>query len=147
MANPKFVVQHFLVCQDAPWLGAPGPRTLRVLEGVGYYQTVPPDAEMPALDFWAYARMYLTNDVAGERRFRIAVYWLDAPGGTRKVQTFAGQPVRFSPNLPVVEPTFRIDQLTIPGRGRYEFRLLCRKRSPIHRVKWTTVKRDYLNIG
>ncbi len=147
MAKPRFVVQHFLVCQDAPWLGVPGPRTLRVLEGVGYHYTIPPDAEMPEMDFWAYARLFLTNGAEGDRCFRIAAYWLDAPGGRRRIKTYAKLSVRFSPSQPVLEPTFRLDRLKIPGRGRYEIRLECLKPSPILGVKWIAVKREYFSIG
>lgn len=43
MANPKFSVQHFVACLNAPWEGTPGPNTLRTLGGVGYVYRVPPD--------------------------------------------------------------------------------------------------------
>lgn len=147
MPRPQFVVQHFLVCQDAPWQGAAGPRTLRTLEGVGYYQTVPADAEMPELDLWAYLRLFLTNGVSGQRRLWVEVYWLDAPEASRRLRSYPVSQVQFWAHSPVAELTLRINGLQIPGRGRLEFRLLFRKRSRLHGVRSEVMAREYIHIG
>jgi hypothetical protein len=67
MPRPKFVVQHFVACQNVSWEGLPGPRTARTLEGVihcfGVAPTAEPEFEFP--EVWLYARLFRTNQVEG----------------------------------------------------------------------------------
>ena len=134
MARPKFFVQHFMACRNAPWEGVAGPLTLRTLEGVGYRYTVPPDTEFPTehlADFWLYARLILTNAVEGNRRFSLDVIWRDADGVTDRERSVWTDPkplgtVRFSAARPVVNIGWKASPLVIPGTGRYTFRLYCR---------------------
>lgn len=139
-------MQHFLVCQDAPWLGAPGPRTLRILEGVGYTYSVPSDAECPELGFWAYVRLHLLNDVSGFRELWIDVEWLDAPEGDRLIASQQLGRVDFRPDRPVIEQAFRLNPLIFPARGRYAFRLKCNRRSRLFGRREVTAASDYIRI-
>jgi hypothetical protein len=145
--KPRFAVQHFLVCQDAPWLGVPGPKGLRTLEGVGYYRSVPPNAEMPELDLWVYMRFFLTNNVTGRCRFWIEQVWLDAPNGPRKVRTYPIAHVQFWAQSPTAETAIPLRGLKFPGRGRYEFRLIYKRRTRLYGVKNRVVGRDFIHIG
>lgn len=147
MAKPKFVVQHFLVCQDAPWLGVPGPRTLRSLEGVGYYHSIPANAEMPELDFWVYLRLFQTNNVTGRCKLKIDLIWLDAPQRQRRIRTFQPAVAQFWAQSPIVELTVHLDTFQIPGRGRFEFRLYWVKRSRLDGDRSEVIGREYIYIG
>jgi hypothetical protein len=146
MAKPKFVVQHFLVCQDAPWLGVAGPRTLRILEGVGYTYRVPSDAECPEWEFWVYLRLFLLNEVSGSRKFWIEVEWLDAPEGERRIASQHLGRIPFRADSPVTEQAFRLNRLVFPARGRYAFRLKYRRRSSLFEWQDVTAKSDYIRI-
>lgn len=125
MARPKVHVQHFVACLNAAWDGPVGPRTLRTLERVGYWYTVPPDTEFPVeeLEFWVYARFYREGSVNGSRRFSLEVFWHDAAGGPARIGGRALGPVRFSDRHPVVSVAWPVRPLVFPGAGLYEFQL------------------------
>jgi hypothetical protein len=130
VARPKFSVQHFVACLNAPWEGVAGAHTLRTLEGVGYRYPVAPFEESPFdRDFWLYARLFRVNNGDGERRFGVRVVWLDAPGGERVVQWRWLGFVRFSDQHPVQSPAWRTGRLQLPGLGRYQFRLYVLSRA------------------
>ena len=125
MARVKFRVKHLIACTSAAWDGMPGAKTARTLEGVNYRYGVSPDAELPELDFWLYARFILTNGIDGIRDFSIGLYWLDAPEGDRWIGTRHLGQVRFRSVLPVANAAWSLPNLKFPGRGRFEFRLTC----------------------
>jgi hypothetical protein len=126
MARPKFHVQHFMACLNAPWEGLPGPDTPHTLETVAYVYGIPPDAEFPIrfAELWLYARLFLTNGVSGTRDFSVQMVWRDSPSGARLVRTDILTPVTFRPNRPVVNRAWVIRPIDFPGPGGYEFRLL-----------------------
>jgi hypothetical protein len=123
------VVKHLLACTNASWEGLPGPNTARTLEGVNYLYRVPSDAEFPELDLWLYARFYLTNGIDGVRDFSVEVHWLDAPGEALWVVTRHLGNVRFRAASPVTNVAWSVPNLRFPGRGRFEFRLICEFRT------------------
>lgn len=146
MAKPKVVVKHFIACRNREWDDRPGSDVLETLEGVGYTYTVPPDAEFPELTFYLYTRFYLVNNVSGERTFTIEAHWHDAPGGSRLWTTYPGGTIRFREDLPVRNVVFAMSDLQLPGRGIFEFRLLCRYRTRAG-VARRAVASEYIRIA
>ncbi|HEY3787393.1 MAG TPA: hypothetical protein VGL71_01005, partial [Urbifossiella sp.] len=133
MARPRFHVQHFMACLNAAWEGAPGPRTLRTLEGVGYWHAVPPDTEFPysELEVWLYARFYRIGDVIDGRRLpSLVVNWHNAPDGLRKLDTWDLGTVRFSDRNSIINMAWPVRPLLFPGEGLYEFQLLVEIHRP-----------------
>jgi hypothetical protein len=126
MAKPKFSVQHFVACLNAAWDGAPGPRTSRTLERVGYEYAIPSDTEFPfeELEFWTYARFYRLDAVNGSRSFSLDVFWHDAPGGITRIGGRSLGSVRFTDRFSVVSAAWPVRPLVFPGEGLYEFQLL-----------------------
>jgi hypothetical protein len=137
VAGPKFFVQHFVACLNAPWEGLPGPETPHTLETVAYVYGVPPDAEFPVwfAELWVYARLFSTSAAGGTRDFSVQMIWRDAPGGAWVVRTDILVPVTFRPNRGVVNRAWVIRPVEFPGPGVYEFRLLC------HISHWSGSKR------
>jgi hypothetical protein len=126
MARPKFSVQHFVACLNAAWDGLPGPRTLRTLERVGYWYSIPPDTEFPfeELEFWVYARFYRVGSINGSRDFSLDVFWRDSPRGVVQIGGRSLGSVRFSDQHSVVSAAWPVRPLVFPGVGMYEFQLL-----------------------
>lgn len=147
MARPKFHVQHFIACLNAAWDGAPGPQTLRTLERVGYWYSVPPDTEFPFenLEFWVYARFYLVGSINGFRTFSLDVYWHDAPEGVRRIGGRSLGSVRFSDRHPVISSAWPVRPLIFPGTGRYEFQLLVELNRPWGRES-RPVRSEFIRI-
>src|SRR5687767_12584915 len=119
MARPKFHVQHFLACLNAPWEGPPGPDTPRTLETVSFLYGVPPDAEFPVRfpEFWFYSRLFLQNATSGVRAFSVATIWQDAPGGERVVRTDRLSDIAFRADRPVVNRAWVVRPIEFPGVG------------------------------
>jgi hypothetical protein len=132
MARPKFSVQHFIACLNAPWEGIPGPNTLRTLEGVGYTYRIPPDTEFPfeELEFWVYARFYRLGSFSGARQFSLDVFWHDVSGRVVPVGGRSLGAVRFSDQQAVVSAAWPVRPLVFPSEGMYEFRLLVERQRP-----------------
>ncbi|WP_439626307.1 hypothetical protein [Gemmata sp.] len=124
-ARPKFHVQHFVACLNAAWEGAPSPRTLRTLEGVGHAYLIPPDTEFPfeEIEFWVYARFYRIGSGSGLRNFALETLWHDAPSGVRSVGSRSLGSVRFNDRSRVVSAAWPVRPLVFPGTGTYEFQL------------------------
>jgi hypothetical protein len=147
MARPKFSVQHFVACLNAPWEGLPGPRTPRTLEGVHHVFAVPSGAE-PSFSFdeiWLYARLFRTNQAEGRREFSVRLIWLDAPGSARHVFIRSLTPVRFSNREPIANVAWSLRPTLFPGLGQYEFRLRARVRR-WSRTKHAIVAREFIRI-
>src|SRR5690242_11163794 len=147
MARPKFHVQHFIACLNAPWEGIPGPNTPHTLETVSFVYGVPQDTEFPVRfeELWFYCRLFLQNAAGGVREFSIETVWQDAPGGEQVVRTDRLAFVSFRPDRPVVNRAWVMRPIDFPGPGGYEFRLLLHSRDwsgPIVR----RVSREFIRI-
>ena len=144
-----FEVVVFVACRNAVPEGSRGPgATLRLpytLEGVSYtYQFDDPATEPPASvgELWLYLRFSRRRGTAfTRRRFGLQVFALNDDGSSAQVPYPAGAAssdpfdlgdVPFPANQAAVNWVFAVRDLVLPRRGRYEFRLLVRRR----RLTW-----------
>jgi hypothetical protein len=100
------------------------------LLGVDYTYDVPADTEFPRrlarIDL--FTRFYL--DRAGPTDFYVLVRWTDSPDDQRRrVGRYGPYTVAFRPTDVVRDQVFRVQNIQLPGIGRYEI-LLLRRRSP-----------------
>jgi hypothetical protein len=147
MAKPTFIVNQAIACLAVGWEGPAGPRTLRTLEGIGYTRETPPGSEYPEIDLWLYLRLFRTNNETVARRIRIDVFWLDAPGGERWIFTYPHGRVQFGSDTAVLETALHLGTIPFQGRGRYEFRIVCkRKRRWQDATEEVVVGSEYLRI-
>jgi hypothetical protein len=146
MARPSFVVRYLIFCESVEYPDALRPVRRSTLNGVDYVFEVPPGTEPPIepTEFWLYARLYSTSDLAGATRpLTLTCLWLDGPTDKPvRVWSWKAGPITFRRPRGVVqrawafrntgtEATFRF-----PGFGRYEFRLWYRDpRTRARRVK------------
>lgn len=145
MARPKFVVQHFIGCRNAPWDGPPGPKSTRTLEQVGYYYRIPPGTETPEFEeFWLYARLFLMNGVSGRREFVVEIARSGVPEHPAfDVRTLGRVELRGS--LPVVNAAWVLRPLRFPSVGEYVFRLMYRVTTRI-RTEWRVAAREWIRL-
>lgn len=146
MARPRFFVQHFIACRNAVWDAPPAATVTRTLEQVGYIYRVPPGTEAPEFEeFWLYARLVLTNGVAGFHNFSIEVARLSGTTDQTAFATHHCGRVAFRPANPVVSTAWVFRPLQFPSTGNYEFRLVWERKTVVG-PRPTVVAREFIRI-
>ena len=87
MPQPKFRVQHLVLCQLAQVRYA-APNNPYTLHEVAYFQELPGNAEFPVFvpEWWLYVRFFGGK---GRRYFAVDVVWLDAPRGEQETCSYS----------------------------------------------------------
>ena len=141
-----FEVVVFLACRRADPEGPRGPGALArlpyTLEGVSYTFRVDDPAAEPPFQFpelWFYLRFSRTGTTGFTRRFGLQAFAVNDDDSRTPVPYPANPPstdpfdlgvFQFPGHSPVTSLTVVMRDLELPGRGRYEFRLLVRRRKP-----------------
>jgi hypothetical protein len=73
---------------------------------------------LPRLDL--FARFF---NGRGTRVFEVAVVWMDHPAGAALIDTYGPFTVHFPQARPARSFVFRLQNLALPGTGRYQARL------------------------
>ena len=158
-----FELVVFLACRRATPEGPPGPGALArlpyTLEGVTYtWQIDDPAAEPPFVlgDMWFYLRFSRSRVSNYSRRFAMRVLAVNDDGSRTRVPYPANPPLarpfslggfRFPAHSPVTSLAAVLRDLEVPRRGRYEFRLLMRRRSnPWRKSRWVWVGSNYITV-
>ena len=153
----------FLACRRATPEGPPGPGALArlpyTLEGVTYtWQIDDPAAEPPfrVEELWFYLRFVRTAPRGFTRRLALRVLSVNDDGSRTRLPYPAVPPTtvpydlgafRFPGHSQVTSRPAVVRDLVFPRRGRYEFRLLMRRRkSTWHRSRWAWVASHYIAL-
>jgi hypothetical protein len=158
-----FEVVVFLVCRRIEPEGPYGPGALArlpyTLEGVTYtFRFDDPAVEPPAEtgELWLYTRFSRTTPTGFKRRLGLQVFALD-DRNTRTPVPYPADPPAFDPfdlgefnfpdHSPVTSVPSAIRGLVLPRRGKYEFRLLVRRRKPNWRGnEWRRVASHFVVV-
>jgi hypothetical protein len=158
-----FDVVVFLVCRRIESEGQRGPGSLArlpyTLEGVTYtFRFDDPSTEPPAEigELWLYTRFSRTSPSGFRRRMGLRVFALDDRNRRTPVPYPADPPTskpfdlgefNFPDHSPVTSVPSAVRGLVLPRRGRYEFRLLVRRRRPHWRgPEWRHVASHYITV-
>lgn len=156
-----FDVIVFLVCRRIEPEEVRGPGSLArlpyTLEGVTYTfrfdEAVEPPAEIGEL--WLYTRFSRTSPNGFKRHLGLQVFALDARNTRTPVPYPAAPPTmdpfdlgefNFPEHSPVTSVPSAIRGLVLPRRGRYEFRLLVKRRKLNWRGEWRWVASHYIAV-
>ena len=157
-----FDVIVFVVCRRITPEGPLGPGALArlpyTLEGVTYtFRFDDPAVEPPAEigELWLYTRFVRTAPAGFKRRLGLQVFSRDARD-TRTPVPFPADPpttepfdlgeFNFPDHSPVTSVPSAIRGLVLPRRGRYEFRLLVKRRKPNWQGEWRWVASHYIAV-
>jgi hypothetical protein len=158
-----FEVVVFLACGRATPEGPHGPGSLArlpyTLEGVTYtFQVGNAAAEPPFQipELWLYLRFNRTSPTGFTRRFGLRVLAVEDddtrtpipyPAAPPTTQPYNLGNIRFPTHSPVTSLPVVLRDLVLPRRGRYEFRLLVRRKNPSWRgSQWGYVKSHYIAV-
>jgi hypothetical protein len=115
-------IQHWIACLESEVEPPAGAISNYHLRGVCSVYSVPSGTvfprSIPRLDL--FARFF---SGAGSTDFEIRVFWLDAPGGKRRVETYPPVTVYFRDGESIRDHVFRLLNVPLEGPGRYVFRL------------------------
>jgi hypothetical protein len=115
----RLVVQHWIASLETQFEFSTTWVHPYNLLGVSYSHTVAADVEFPCviprLDL--FARFFHGR---GSRMFEIELYWTGAPGGSMRVDSYGPYTVFFRRDQAARSYVFRLQNLTLPGSGRYE---------------------------
>ncbi len=158
-----FDVVVFLVCRRVEPQGQRGPGSLArlpyTLEGVTYTlrfddPSIEPPAEIGEL--WLYTRFSRTSPTGFRRHIGLQVFALDDRNNPTPVPYPADPPTtepvdlgefHFPDHSPVTGVPSAVRGLVLPRRGRYEFRLLVKRRKPDWRgSEWRQVATHYIAV-
>src|SRR5262245_38855699 len=123
----RLTVQHWIACLEVQVEPPAAVYNFYNLLRVGPLHTVSPDTEFPAsftqLDMFAR----FLNGV-GVWEFEVDVLWVDSPKGLEEVAIYGPQTIHFRQGQPVRDYRFRLNNVPIPGIGRYRVRLWAIRR-------------------
>ena len=122
MIKPRFAVQHWIACLGAQVDPPVGINNFYNLLGVGHVHSFAGDVEFPAVipELNMFARFVNGTGVA---YFEMKVIWLDAPEGTRVIDSLGPLQITFRPGEPLRDTVFRFQAIPIDGIGRYMLKL------------------------
>jgi hypothetical protein len=125
MAEPAFVVQHFLTCTSASPNPGNLPNVAYNLANVSYTYRLPATVARAARirAFALYARFIRTDGTDGIVPFSFDMVHIDHRGTEQLVARGTLDPVDFPAGHPVINVVWKVSDLAIPGRGLYEIRL------------------------
>ena len=158
-----FDVIVFLVCRRIEPEGQRGPGALAklpyTLEGVTYtFRFDDPAVEPPAEigELWLYTRFSRTSPTGFKRHLGLQVFALDVQGTLTPVpypddppttEPFDLGEFNFPDHSPVTSVPSAVRGLVLPRRGRYEFRLLVKRRKPDWQGnEWRWVASHYIVV-
>jgi hypothetical protein len=118
----RLVVQHWIACLESVFEFRDEWLLPYNLLGVSYSHTVAADVEFPCvvprLDL--FARFFHGR---GSRLFEVRVYWLDGPTPQAVIDSYGPFTVFFPPDRAARNYVFRLQNVPLPGPGRYQVAL------------------------
>lgn len=126
-----------------------GPHPTSDLLGVDYYRTVPADTEFPVLlnPLEVFVRFLGAGGIRG--RVWILVSYLNPDGSDRRViyRKPAALPTVVSTGDVVLERSFKLVGVSLPGEGVYAVRVARRSRRAWDlRSRWRILRADYFQL-
>jgi hypothetical protein len=122
-------VQHWIACLEVRAVRPVAVNNFYDLLRVSPTHTLPADVEFPA----SYAQLDLFARFVGGSSmwyFEIEALWVDAPGKPLQVALYGPSAVHFRPGQSVRDHNFRLNNIPLPGVGRYRFELWLLGRGP-----------------
>jgi hypothetical protein len=118
----RLVVRHWIACLETQFEFHTAWVHPYNLLGVSYSHTLPTDAEFPCVipRLEVFARFFHGR---GTRLFEVEVYWTDAPNGPVFVDSYGPYTVFFARDRPARSYVFRVQNVPLPGVGRYQIGL------------------------
>jgi hypothetical protein len=140
VARRRLKVLHWVVCLESQVVPPAAPNNFYNLLRVGYWHTAPASTEFP----WSVVRLdffvrFVNGIDVGE--FEVRVDWLDAPEGSREMQTYGPFRVAFRPGEPVRDTVFRCLGVPMDGPGRYCFTLI-----DLHSQRSRRLASEYISV-
>ena len=113
---------------------------------MGYtYRTESPGGFPYETDFWLFARLAHTARREFTRDLRLTLVWHDDPQFRPEVWSRPFQIMTFRPAHPIRDMAASVSGI-FEGPGRYEFRLLVKRRKLNWRGEWRWVASHYIAV-
>jgi hypothetical protein len=124
-------VHHWILCLEVQAVPPVAVNNFYDLLRVAPVHALAADVEFPA----SYERLDIFARFiggTGSRSFEIQVLWVDSPKGIIEVALYGPMTVYFHPGQHVRDYNFRLNNVSLPGLGRYQFCLWIHGRRRKH---------------